>query len=375
MGRPQPKHSRALLRYEPVDLVCRLRHSQLRAWKKNSLRSDVCVAGRIRPQAYSSWSTAFRSYLNELDGDSPSATLWIATSLKLPGRGRLLPSLAARIEVPSPSKSRDRDSEVNPRRYVFKGSDDDLPGELSRYVFDWAGKGNARDPRFCTVAKAHPVGSRFFPVNDFSCCVDRVRYVNRDGSDAAYSPRRIMRVHPESVHDLRKHEADISTRTVFISYKHDDLKPSSNIERPEWTPEQLAAFLVSSGYGVWMDTLCAPSRISDSRADLSHENVRLLLAEGLAQSQILIAIDTQGYRTVGTNRTNWTENEYTDRVVDLPRERPLRRMVLHGVTHRDLNPRPHEVLNWSVNLDDRLIKKLESLLSEADLTQCEAPQT
>jgi hypothetical protein len=292
-------------------------------------------------------------------------TLWIVTSYKIPGAREARASLAAKIQI----------------RDVYKGNDLRLSAELKRYVVDWSKSreakkgrtvdrsepGKAKVPALCTVVEAQPDGSRFFPVNDMTCCLHDLRYVNKDGRSTRYSPRRVMRVDPECAHVLERHAATVAKRTVFISYKCGDFDARNGIDLPPWCPEQLAGLLISRGrFGVWLDTLCTPSQPEESSDSLTRRDVQLLLAEGHVQSRVLVAIDTAGYRTPGTAGVNWTGNEYSANGFETGRAAPLARFVLSADGRFAGKPPPELTAPWSDDICAAIIPRLSGLLERGE---------
>jgi hypothetical protein len=215
---------------EPLHILCRLQWKRLRAWKKRSLRADVVKMGRIRPQAYSSYSPAFHGLLNDWSQHkNKPAVLWIVTSYRIPGRRTMIPSLAARIFVHS----------------TYHGNDEHLPDELRRYVVRWGNSEKGFKPEFCMIAEADPDNSRFFPANDMSGCLGKLTYGNKDGTLTRYSPRRVIKVHPQSIHIIEKYAEELARRTVFISYKHSDFAGKDKKNIPPWTVKELVGALIN----------------------------------------------------------------------------------------------------------------------------------
>lgn len=247
--------ARAKLRSDtqPLHLLCRLQWKRLRAWKKRSLRAEVCVEDRIHPQAYSSSSSGFRGFLDAWcrNPENP-AVLWIVTSYRLPGRQQRVPSLAAKIHV----------------RSTYHGNDDQLTEELKRYVVRWKTSEKEMRPQRCRVVEAEPSLSRFFPANDMGTCLSRLQYINRNGSRTGYSPRRVLRVRPGLASLLEAHAEAVARRTVFVSYKHIDFTDKRDSRHPAWTVKELAGAFITAKFGVWLDALCAPPK---SEASPDHE--------------------------------------------------------------------------------------------------------
>lgn len=335
------------LENEALHLVCRLQWNRLRAWKKRSLRAEVSVSGRIRPQAYSSSSSGFRSFLDDWCNNSTKpAFLWIVTSYRIPGRRHLVPSLAAKIRVKS----------------IYRGNDQRLTEDLKRYVIRWTDPIKEQRPQLCRVVEAEPTFSRFFPANDMTNCLRRLQYVNRDGAQTEYSPRRVLRVRPKDTYLLEEHAETVARQTVFLSYKHCDFIVKSAGSYPPWTVKKLAGALIASKFGVWLDALCAPPKSEESLQDLSLEEVRLLLKEGHAQSAVVIGIETDNYLTPGEGGQNWTLDEYEGTVSGEHRHGPLLRFALHGGAESKLEPSPDCAVRWSENLHTIIVSHLGRLI-------------
>lgn len=332
----------------PLHLLCRLQWKRLRAWKKRSLRGEVSVEDRIRPQAYSSSSSGFRGFLDAWCSTSEKpAVLWIVTSYRLPGRQQKVPSLAAKIHV----------------RSTCRGDDDQLTEELKRYVVRWKNSEKEERPQLCRVVEAEPALSRFFPANDMGTCLSQLRYINRNGSQTEYSPRRVLRVRPEFAYLLKEHAEAVARRTVFISYKHIDFTDKRDSRHPTWTVKELAGAFISGKFGVWLDALCAPPKSEESPKDLSSEEVRLLLKEGHAQSAVVIGIETDNYLKPGEAGHNWTLDEYEGTVGGKRRDSPLLRFVLHGGTESKIKPSPDDAARWSEDLHNKIVPRVTRLIT------------
>ncbi len=333
---------------EPLHLLCRLQWKRLRAWKKRSLQAEVFIGGRIRPQAYSSSSSTFRGFLDDwYDHSTKPAVLWIVTSYRIPGRRHMVPSLAAKVRV----------------QCTYRGNDDRLTEELKRYVVRWRDSGKEKRPQLCRVVEAEPTFSRFFPANDMATCLSRLQYINRDGGQTEYSPRRVLRVHPEDAYLLEDYAEAVARRTVFISYKHSDFTDKSASSHPPWTVKELAGAFISGKFGVWLDALCAPPKSEKSPQDLTLEEVRLLLKEGHAQSAVIIGIDTENYLTPGEGGHNWTLDEYDGTVGGQHRDAPLLRFVIYGGTESKLKPSPYDAMRWSEDLHTMIVPRVTHLLT------------
>jgi len=332
----------------PLHLLCRLQLKRLRAWKKRSLRAEVSVEGRIRPQAYSSSSSGFSGFLNAwCQPPARPAFLWIVTSYKIPGKRGMVPSLAAKVCVQA----------------AYRGDDNRLTEELKRYVVRWKDSEKEKRPHRCTVVEADPMLSRFFPANDMATCLSRLHYVNRDGGRTMYSPRRVLRIHPKDVYLLEEYAETVARHTVFISYKHSDFTNKSTSGTPPWTIKELAGAFISKKFSVWIDVLCAPPKSEESPKDLGSEEVRLLLKEGHAQSAVVIGIETENYLTPGEGGRNWTLDEYEGTVGGQRRDAPLLRFALHGGTGSKVKPSPDVAARWSEDLRTKIVPRITCLLA------------
>ena len=334
-----------------IDVVCRLRSRQLRAWKKYSLDRAVSREGCIRPEAYSSCSTIFRGFQKWWCRQQPGkpereAVVWI---LEIPtDRNEPRRSLVAQLGV---------------RQLCIGGPE--VPPALQRYVRSWTHNKTFTE-QDSTVAEADPDASRFYPANDLGRIVSRLRYVKQDGSLTTYSTAAVLRIHPEDVVQLAHAAEAIARRTVFVSYKHADFEESASGLRPGWQPADLAKLLIRRGLGVWLDSLCAPRRgeaagkVPDE-PDWTDDEVERLLAEGHVQSQVVLAIDTPHYDTPGVKGTNWTRREYTGEAGMGRRASPLRRFVLHGPERRCLEPVPDDMMPWPDDLGEQIADRIERL--------------
>lgn len=335
-----------------IDVVCKIRLRQLRAWKKLAIKRKISSKGCLRPEAYSSCSTAFRSYRNWwqrwLDQGNPpgEVVLWVMETSVDPNKG--WQSLVARIGI----------------RQFFVGGPE-VPPELQSYVRSWTENEKFKESD-CTVAKADPETSRFYPANNLGAVASRLRYVNNDGTLAKQSKGLMLRLHPDDAAQFTCAAEAIAGHTVFISYKFDDFRKECNVPRPRWTPNDLAEFLISRRLGVWLDSLCAPRRQKskdgdDTEPDLTDDEVEWLLAEGHAQSQIVVAIDSQRYDTPGAKCINWTRREYNGEASKNHRSFPLRRFVLYGPAPHDLEPVPDCRMPWPERLSEKVTQRLEQL--------------
>lgn len=108
----------------------------------------------------------------------------------------------------------------------------------------------------------------------------------------------------------------VARRSVFLSYKHLDHKPTRKHSAVgTWNePVDFAMALIGCNLFPWLDRIAMPSSRALSKA-ISDQNARdslhLLLNEGLSNVSALIAISTENYasKSPGSDR-NWTEDEW-----------------------------------------------------------------
>jgi hypothetical protein len=334
-----------------IDVVCQLRSRQLRAWKKYSLDRAVSSAGCIRPEAYSSCSTIFREFqiwwCRQQPGEPErEAVVWI---IEIPtDRNEPRRSLVAKLGV---------------RQFWIGGPE--VPPALRRYVRSWTHNKNFT-AKNSTVAEADPDASRFYPANDLGRIASQLRYVKKDGSLTQYSTAAVLRIHPEDVCRLTEAADATARRSVFVSYKHADFEEHASGLRPCWRPEDLARLLIRRGFGVWLDSLCALRRgeaagKAPDMPDWTDDEVGGLLAEGHAQSQVVLAIVTPHYDTPGVQGTNWTRREYAGEASMGGRTSLLHRFVLHGPESRSLEPVPDDMMPWPDELGEQIADRIERL--------------
>jgi hypothetical protein len=149
---------------------------------------------------------------------------------------------------------------------------------------------------------------------------------------------------------------------VFISYKHRDFDKGDVCRRPRWGVKKLAESFISEGFGVWLDALCAPRGAQASKDELDREEVRLLLAEGHAQSAVVIGLDTQNFLKPGRDGNNWTLAEYKGTVSRRRRDQPLLRFVLHEGADTKVRPSPNDSIDWSEDLRTEIVPRVAGLL-------------
>lgn len=332
---------------EAIHLVCRLQWGRLRAWKKRSLQAGVSVDGRIRPQAYSSSNSNFRGLMDDWKRsvDQP-AVLWIVTSYRVPGRSRPVPSLAAKIHV----------------RNVYRGDDENLGKPWIDYAWDWENRQPLKRPELCRIVEADPGQSRFYPANDIGPCLSRLRYRKKGGKETTYSPYGPLRVTPANVSALEEYARNIGARTVFVSYKHCDFKKDAKGRRPPWGVKTLARVLIDKGLGVWLDELCAPRGVQASSKELNRKEVGLLLAEGHAQSGVVVALETDNFLKPGKDGNNWTLGEYDGTVSSNMRKRSLSRFALHEGNETGIKPKPKDHADWSSDFSTVIVPRIAGLL-------------
>ena len=335
----------------PMHLVCRIQPHRLRGWREYAVDSDSQVGGILRPEAYSSSSSVFRSYVRQAAKAGRPIILWIVTRHSGPKGEHAAFSLAAKMSVRALHQ---------PKR--GKG----LPARLRRYDRPWK-KGTSHKKHRRVIAEGDPESSRFYPACDIRGCLAGLAYLNLKGEPASGHPQTVMQVDPVSVKELEDAARHVASHTVFLSYKHVDFEAGAPTPRPPWQPKALAQRLIRGGLGVWFDGLCAPqpARRGDTAREadlLTDEEVGLLLAEGHRQSFVVLGIDTHRYLTPGTSGVNWTLQEYDGSLSNQVRGELQKRFVLHGPKPRKLTPKPHRARSWDIDVDTDLVSELESML-------------
>jgi hypothetical protein len=342
-----------------MHLVCRIQHHRLRGWREYAVDSDSQVADILRPEAYSSSSPVFRSYVRQATEAGRSIVLWIVTRHRGPKGQRAAFSLVAKMRVRALHES--------------KPGQDLLPDHLRRYDRPWK-KGTSHRKHQRVIAESDPGNSRFYPACDIRECLGDLAYVNLKGKRASGHPQTVMQVDPDSIRQLEDAARHVASHTVFLSYKHVDFEAGAPAPRPPWQPKALAHRLIRGGLGVWFDGLCAPQPARRDgtvpEADfLTDEEVRLLLAEGHRQSSVLLGINTGRYLTPGTDGVNWTRKEYDGSISNQVRSEPQQRFVLHGPNPRELPPEPHCARSWEIDVDTDLVSELGSMLGDRAQTR------
>ena len=342
----------------PMHLVCRIQPHRLRGWREYAVDSDSQVADILRPEAYSSSSPVFRSYVQQATKAGRSIVLWIVTRHSGPKGQRAAFSLAAKMSVRAIHESK---------------PGQDLPDRLRRYDRPWK-KGTSLKKHQRVIAEGDPGNSRFYPACDVREYLAGLAYLNLKGQRASGHPQTVMQVDPDSIKQLEDVARHVASHTVFFSYKHVDFEAGAPAPRPPWQPKALAHRLIRGGLGVWFDGLCAPqpARRDDTvpEADLlTDEEVRLLLAEGHRQSSVVLGIDTQRYLSPGTGGVNWTLQEYDGSISNQVRGEPQQRFVLHGPNPRELTPEPHCARSWEIDVDTDLVSELGSMLGVRSQTR------
>lgn len=341
-----------------MHLVCRIQPRRLRGWREYAVDSDSQLADILRPEAYSSSSPVFRSYVRQATRAGRSIVLWIVTRHSGPRGQRAAFSLAAKMSVRALH-------ETKPGQ--------DLPDRLRRYDRPWK-KRTSHKKHQRVIAEGDPANSRFYPACDVRECLDGLAYINLKCQRASGHPQTVMQVDPDSIRQLEDAARHVASHTVFLSYKHVDFEAGAPTPRPPWQPKALAQRLIRGGLGVWFDDLCAPQPArrdeTDQEADLlTDEEVRLLLAEGHRQSSVVLGIDTRRYLTPGMDGVKWTLKEYDGSISKEVRSEPQQRFVLHGPNPRKLIPEPHCARSWEINVDTDLVSELRSMLDVRSRTR------
>lgn len=342
----------------PMHIVCRIQPRRLRGWREYAVDSNFQVAGILRPEAYSSSSPVFRSYVKQATEAGRSIVLWIVTRHSGPKGQRAVFSLAAKVTV---------------RALYESKPGQDLPARLRRYDRPWK-KGTSHKKHKQVIAEGDPGNSRFYPACDIRECLASLDYLNVKGQRASGHPQTVMQVDPDSIKQLEDAARHVASHTVFLSYKHVDFEAGAPALRPPWQPKALAHRLIRAGLGVWFDGLCAPqpARRDDTVPEedlLTDKEVGLLLAEGHRQSSVVLGIDTPRYLTPGTGGVNWTLREYDGSISNQVRGEPQQRFVLHGPNPRELTPKPHCARSWGIDVDTDLVSELGSMLGVRSQTK------
>jgi hypothetical protein len=160
--------------------------------------------------------------------------------------------------------------------------------------------------------------SRFYGHNDASRALTELALVgNRDGlvkrAGEPWAPRRhgVLLQRPHRVQDpspLDKLATDARARSLFISWKHSDVKGRRrrNIELRRKVIGFTRA-LNARSFAVWLDELALPNFHPNSPDDALLE---LLLRQGLRESRVVVAVASDHYGTVSPGkRVNWTKKE------------------------------------------------------------------
>ena len=271
------------LKHDAVHLLAYYRWNTRHTWRLNSLDRDK--SGRLVMRYIYRDVGAWKKYARE------DAVLWVV-GLSPDGQ----PTLDACIHI----------DDTYPR---WKGAD------------RWRGISGPRPP------------SRFFGLNDASEAMARIAFLSGRKGTWRLDPtddqrtwssqhggrlQNILRIAPaglsvagqvpsfgtDPLSDLAR---AASQRSIFISYKHDDMDDESARE----FLIQLAVELARKKIAVWLDRLALAGTGGQKQPQESDSTLTELLQQGLGDSRVVLGVWRDLYGTLSKlDRENWTQKEW-----------------------------------------------------------------